>query len=329
MRILPRPYGGTLVDRFAAPLEAAALAERAARLPAVVLDARALADLELIAGGAASPLRGFLGERDLRSVLDRWRLAGGALWPMPVTLAVPAERLAELSPGREIALFAAGGRLRGVITVSDTYVRSPREEARVLFGTDSPAHPGAAEVLARPSGTLGGEISVLPASGDGAASLPRALRASFAERGWSRVAALRPRGLPNRAQAQVARIALGLEEGVVIQPVADDGSSRGPRAAAALEAWHRYAAAALPGDRVLVAPPAAADAGAGGRDVLFQALVARNLGASALLVVRHGDQIRPVDGLPADLDASELGMAIVPFAAEFALPDGDALAAVA
>jgi ATP sulfurylase len=318
------------VERVAAPLEAGALAARAARLPSVELDPAAEADLELLATGAASPLRGYLGRLDHRSVLDRWRLASGALWPWPVTLAVPVERLAELAPGREVALRDAAGRLRGVLAVSDAYVRNPREEARLLFGSENPAHPGVAEVLARPSGSLGGEVTALPipAGRPAQESSPRAIRRLLLERGWRRAAVVQPRGLPTRAQAQIVLVALGLADGVLVQPLAEDGDPAGPRAAAVLEAW-RSAADRLGGERVRVGPAPLRDRHGGGRDVLLQALVRRNLGARDFLVVRAGDLIRPGDGLPADVSAEEIGISIVPFAEEFSLPDGDGLAAVA
>lgn len=318
------------VERVAAPLEAGAIAERAARLPSVSLDAAAEADLELLATGAASPLRGYLGRLDQRSVLDRWRLASGVLWPWPVTLAVPVERLAELAPGSEVALRDGSGRLRGVVAVSDAYVRNPREEARFLFGSENPAHAGVAEMLSRPSGTIGGDLTALPIPRGRPAleSSPRAIRSAIAERGWRRAAVVQPRGVPTRAQAQIVRIALGLADGVLVQPLAGDGDPSGPGATALLDAW-RSAAEHLARDRVLVGPAPVRDRHGGGRDVLLQALVRRNLGARDYLVVRAGDLIRPGDGLPADVSAVEIGISIVPFAEEFALPDGDGLAAVA
>jgi sulfate adenylyltransferase len=316
--------------RIAEPAEAASLAARAARLPSVALDPAALADLELVATGAAAPLGGFLGRLDHRSVLDRWRLASGEAWPWPLTLAVPVERLAELAPGSEVALRDEAGALRGVLAVSDAYVRSPREEARVLFGGENPAHPGIAEVLRRPPGTLGGEVLALPLppGRPAAASAPAALGRAAAERGWRRTAALQTLGAPTRAQHQAIGVALGMADGVVVQPMPEDGEPAGPRGAALLEAW-RAAVARFPRDRILVAPPPVRDRRAGGREVLLQAFARRAAGASAFLVVREGDLLRPGDGLPADLSAEEIGIAIVPFAAEFALPDGDALAAVA
>ncbi len=57
-----------------------------------------LADLELLLTGAYAPLAGFLGRADLASLARRGRLADGTAWPVPVTLEVPDETVAELEP---------------------------------------------------------------------------------------------------------------------------------------------------------------------------------------------------------------------------------------
>ena len=83
-----RPHGGKLVDRI---LRGEALEEarhRASSLKCIALNARTMSDLELLAAGAYSPLEGFMGQADYRSVLSEMRLASGLPWTLPITLAV-------------------------------------------------------------------------------------------------------------------------------------------------------------------------------------------------------------------------------------------------
>ena len=61
---LVTPYGGALVDLVATGDARAALVAHAAALPSITLSARARHDLELLAVGAFSPLRGFMGHAD-------------------------------------------------------------------------------------------------------------------------------------------------------------------------------------------------------------------------------------------------------------------------
>lgn len=324
MSRLPRPHGGALSSALAHPDELPALEARARTLPSVTLDATALADLELLGSGALSPLRGFLGARDHRSVLDRGRLASGLLWPWPVTLPVPIERLGALAPGTDVALRDAAGGLRGLLAVSDTFVRSPREEARLLAGTDDPSHPGAKALLARPSGALGGEVIVLPAAAPRPG--PREVRAALTARGRARVAALAPRGTPSRPQLYLARLALGLADVLLLQPREGAG---GAWDQARIECWRRVAAEQLPADRVLFAPLPGDERHGGGREALLDALVARNHGATHLFLVHDGGALHPADALPAGASADELGIALLPVSAELGLPGGEGLAAVA
>ncbi len=63
--------------------------------PAWAPDEAQLGELELITSGAYAPLTGYLGAADLQSVAARGELAGGAPWPVPVTLTVPASTVPE------------------------------------------------------------------------------------------------------------------------------------------------------------------------------------------------------------------------------------------
>ena len=74
MSRLAEPHAGVLVNRLVDEESTGPLRGRAVRLPPLTLDDRELADLELVATGAASPLTGFMGVRDYRSVLERLRL---------------------------------------------------------------------------------------------------------------------------------------------------------------------------------------------------------------------------------------------------------------
>jgi sulfate adenylyltransferase len=133
MSSLVQPHGGTLIDRLVPPTEADAFRDAARGLPSLVLDARELADLELIGTGAASPLTGFLGSVDYESVLARMRLADGTVWPLPLTLAVADQDAAGLERGAPVALRDAAGRLAGILSVREVHRRDPLAEARSVY----------------------------------------------------------------------------------------------------------------------------------------------------------------------------------------------------
>ena len=62
--------GGELIDLKAPASERPALAAHAAKLASITLNARDIADLEMLATGAFSPLTGFMGEADYTRARD-------------------------------------------------------------------------------------------------------------------------------------------------------------------------------------------------------------------------------------------------------------------
>jgi len=63
---------------------------RAASLPAIQMTSRETSDLIMLGIGAFTPLTGFMGEADWRSVCDQLSLGDGTFWPIPITLAAGA-----------------------------------------------------------------------------------------------------------------------------------------------------------------------------------------------------------------------------------------------
>lgn len=242
---LAEPHAGVLVDRFAPAEKVAELRETAARLPHLALDVRETGDLELIATGAASPLTGFLGHRDYKCILERLRLANGTAWPIPFTLAVTIPQMSAALRVGAVGLCDPRGALRAVLTVADAFVRSPRDEAKALYGSEEPSHPGVRYLLSRPVGVLGGPVSVFPGSHGRARRRPAApseVRAMARRRGWDRF------------------IGLATEDGTTC-----------------LEAAGRDGPALLAVQRVPVR-------NAPDRDALLQAIVFKNYGAREVLL---------------------------------------------
>src|SRR5436305_13445548 len=85
----------------------------------LTLDERGLCDLELLAVGGFSPLRGFLGKADYERVVAEERLADGTLWPLPVTLSVKPG--AGVAGGRPLALRDVYGNLLAFLPVEEIY----------------------------------------------------------------------------------------------------------------------------------------------------------------------------------------------------------------
>ena len=208
------PHGGALVDLLVADERAAVLKAASRDWPSWDLTARQLCDLELLMNGGFSPLRGFLGREDYESVCARMRLADGTLWPIPIALDLTEEAAGKLGPGSSLALRDSEGVMLAALHVRETWRPDRRAEARAVFGTEDPLHPGVAHLLERTGPVyLAGDIEGLqvPRHYDFRTLRlpPRELRAEFSRLGWRRVIAFQTRNPMHRAHHELTLRAAG------------------------------------------------------------------------------------------------------------------------
>ena len=327
MNALVEPHGGKLVDQIVSLAEAQALKTLALTLPSIKLDGRESADFELIATGAASPLRGFLGSRDYASVLERLRLADGTVWPLPLTLAVGEELRESLAPGSAAALYDPKGQLCGVLQISEIYQRDPVTEANRVYRTDSPTHPGVAYLLSRPRWLVAGEIRALPLRTDlpfaARRFTPRELREQIRERGWKRVAGFQTRNPIHRAHEHLTKLALEFADGIVIHPLVGETKGDDVPAAVRFRAYEVLLDKYYPKERTLLAAFPAAMRYAGPREALFHALVRKNYGITHFIVGRDhagvGSFYGPLEAQQSfdAFEPHELGVSPLKFGATF------------
>ncbi len=214
------------VPELYAPFDTApTLKDEAGDLVSWNLTVRQICDLELLLNGGFYPLTGFLSEADYDGVVTDMRLANGALWPMPITLDVPAKFAADLKTGQRLALRDLEGVILAILDVSDIYTPDKSREAEMVFGADDIAHP-AVNYLHNTAGDvyLGGKITGLqqPVHYDFRArrDSPNELRAHFRKMGWRRVVAFQTRNPLHRAHQELTfRAAKEAQANLLIHPV--------------------------------------------------------------------------------------------------------------
>ena len=285
---LVAPHGGQLVDRRLAPWQADAWRDRAqaGRIPAITLTPMQLADLELIAIGAYSPLTGFLGERDYKSVLADMRLANGLPWALPITLRLPpdVERV-----GDELALLDADGVLRGVVEVAEVYSACVKKEATAVYGTEDPAHPGVARLLEEADLVVAGDVWLVDrwvSAFPGLALDPIDTRRAFADRRWRTVVGFQTRNPVHRAHEYIQKAALETVDGLLLHPLV--GATKGDDVPAhvRIRSYRVLIDEYYPSDRVVLAAFPAAMRYAGPREAVFHAIARKNYGCSHFIVGR-------------------------------------------
>ena len=188
---LIKPHGGELVLRTGPRPDGVEALEK------ITISSRELADLDMIASGALSPLRGFMGRDDYESVLESMRLTNGLAWSLPVCLAVD-----EAPKGDRVALAGEDGTLYAVLDVAEVFDYDVKREAELCYRTTDEAHPGVAVLLAQKPKYLAGEVTVFNRPTPPFPELardPAETRTLFAERGWRRVVGFQTRNPIHRA----------------------------------------------------------------------------------------------------------------------------------
>ncbi|MDQ0381537.1 bifunctional sulfate adenylyltransferase/adenylylsulfate kinase [Amycolatopsis thermophila] len=293
-----------LVDLRTSQERARELGRRSVRWPSWTLSRRQLCDLELLGCGGFSPLKGFLGEADYRSVCESMRLADGTLWPIPVVLDIDAATQRAVGARGWLALRDPEGTLVAVLRVEHAWRPDLAAEAVAVFGTTDVAHPGVAHLRRQTrewyvSGAL--EVLELPQHHGFRAHrhTPDELRAEFAARGWDRVVAFQTRNPMHRAHQQLTLRAMrDADATLLIHPIVGIGKPGDIDVATRLRCYRALLPTYPPGSAVLSLLPLAMRM-AGPREAVWHALIRRNYGATHFIVGRDhaGPGLRP-DGRP-------------------------------
>jgi sulfate adenylyltransferase len=324
-----QPHGGTLIDLFVAEGRRAETRRRAAGLPGWDLTARQACDLDLLMCGAFSPLTGFLGESDYERVRDEMRLADGTLWPMPVTLDVPAELAAKAVAAGGLALRDAEGVTLAILEAPAAYEPDRALEAERVFGTRDDKHPGVRHLLANTNPVyLGGRITGIepPRHYDfrHLRETPAEVRARFAKLGWQRVVAFQTRNPMHRAHLELTfRAAKQAEANLLIHPVVGLTKPGDIDHYTRVRCYEKLVARYPERSTTLSLLNLAMRMG-GPREALWHAIIRRNYGATHFIVGRdHAGPGNDSTGKPfyGPYDAQtlvakhqdELGIAMVPF----------------
>jgi len=191
MKII-EPHGGSLVNLLVDENRQNFLKDFAFNLSDITLDDRQLCDLELLATGAFSPLKGFMTSTDYESVLDRMRLQNGALWPIPICLDIPETKAKTFEAGQSVTLRDPEGFLLAIMEIEDIWPVEVEKEALQIFGTTDHVHPGVQHLYKKSVNFyIGGSLEVLslPLHFDfkQLRLTPQEVRNIYKRMGWKRV----------------------------------------------------------------------------------------------------------------------------------------------
>ncbi|MBW2099967.1 MAG: sulfate adenylyltransferase, partial [Deltaproteobacteria bacterium] len=211
--------------------------KKAEGLKKITIAPRAKGDLIMMGIGGFSPLTGFMPKKDWKGVCEKFLLADGTFWPIPITLDADEDEAGSLNAGDEIALYdPEGDEIMATMKITEKYEMTDADKKfeceKVFMGEGTPTaeefwkiakddHPGVQMVINQKKYNLAGPVKVLsesdyPTKYAGIYMRPSESRKIFEERGWTEIAALQLRNPMHRSHEYLAKIAVEVCDGVFI-----------------------------------------------------------------------------------------------------------------
>ena len=333
------PHGSELVNLLVDEERVRLLNEIALNLPDITLNERQMCDLELLATGGFSPLKGFMIRSDYESVLDRMRLQNNTLWPIPICMDIDELKARSLEAGQSVALRDPEGYLLAVMHIEDLWPVEREKEAQLVYGTLDRTHPGI-DYLYKDVGDyyIGGQLEVLspPLHSDfkQLRMTPAEIRANFKKFGWKRMVAFMTRNPIHRPQYEMTMNAMrDTNANLLLLPIAGMTKPGDFDHYTRVRCYRRVAEHYPPDTFMLNLLPLATRM-SGPREALLHAIVAKNYGCTHFITGRdHAGPGPDCNGKPyyqsdeacklTEQYSNEIGVSIVPFSEMVYLPFED------
>ena len=108
--------------------------EKAKTLTQVRMTSRECGDLIMMGIGGFTPLEGFMGYEDWKSVCKEMKMEDGTFWPIPITLSTTKGQADSIKIGEDIALVdEESGEIMGIMTVKEKYTIDKEYECKEVF----------------------------------------------------------------------------------------------------------------------------------------------------------------------------------------------------
>ncbi len=283
------PHGGELVNRVLAGPEVKSAQDRAKKLKQLKISSFAAFDVDAIARGVLSPLRGFMNEEQTRSVLDKMQLRPGVAWTIPILLPVSQAEADALKVGEQVALVDDTGEVAAILHLSEKFGIDKKELAEKVYRTTDEAHPGVKRVYESGPVYLAGDIDALKERAVDHQEYnlaPAATRQKFKEKGWKRIVAFQTRNPIHRAHEYLTKCALEMCDGLLIHPLMGTTKSDDIPGDVRMQCYNALISSYYAKDRTMLSIMPVNMHYAGPREAVMHAIYRQNYGVTHFIVGR-------------------------------------------
>jgi sulfate adenylyltransferase len=219
--MIVKAHGGELIDRILSAKEREAILSFRDKFFHLEIDEEKAIEVQNIATGVFSPLKGFMNQEDFREVVQNSRLASGHAWTLPIVLPVDREMARKFAKNDTIILKTKDAVIASM-QVEDIYSWDFEEYAKNVFGTTDDKHPGIQQLKNCGELFVGGSINFLSSPITRFPNYyltPRETRVLFKEKKWNTVVGFQTRNVSHLGHEYVQKSAQSIVDGLFINPV--------------------------------------------------------------------------------------------------------------
>ncbi len=316
---MPRPHGGKLVNRLTRAAQIDTRIEEAKELPKVDVSTELRLDLENIAVGLYSPLKGPVTKNDFDSVVAKGRLANDVPWTIPIMLDVSDKDSVKFNEGDTITV-SSGGEDFALVKVEEKFGYDKETFCMNIYKTNDIEHPGVQKTAEMNPVLVGGELELFketPGVFPQYRLKPDETRFLFKEKGWRTVAGFQTRNAPHIGHEYVQKTALSFVDGLFINPLIGKKKAGDFTDIVILESYEAMIKNYFLKNAAILVTLEMEMRYAGPKEAIHHAIVRKNYGCSHFIVGRDhagvGSYYGPFEAQEIFEDYPDLGIAPIFF----------------
>lgn len=253
----------------------------------IIVSKKNIQEARNLVDGVYFPLKGFLTEKELESVLEESRLPEGEIWSMPIVLDISEKEKEEIEKEKELEISDEEGQNIFILKNIQIFSFDKENFSQKLFGTTDLTHPGVQNVEKMKPWLFGGEIFLKEKNVDDESYLtPSKVRDIFKKNGWNSVVAFQTRNAPHLSHEYLQRCGLKEVDGLFIQPIIGEKKEGDFKDEHVMGAYQILFEKYFPKDKAMLGTLKTFMRYAGPKEALFHALVRRNFGCTHMIIGR-------------------------------------------